>query len=86
MQQRQKPRRDIKFFWSAPWCAPIWLPGDDGCYDPSPLKWSDLSYDFDMKEDCNGRRSIPAEEIVAKLRQVDVLMAQGDRSRMRSER
>jgi|SRR6516165_11795904 len=29
--------------------AEIWAIGD-----PSPLKWSDLRYVFDIKEDCNG--------------------------------
>jgi hypothetical protein len=29
-------------------------------YDPHPLKWSDLRYVFDIKEDCNGREAIQA--------------------------
>ena len=47
----------------------------DGCYrveqglvkitpqlpdDPPPLKWSDLRYVFDIKEDCNGKEAIQA--------------------------
>ena len=45
--------------------------------DPPPLKWSDLRYVFDIKEDCNGKEAYKPEEIVAKLRQVDVLLSQG---------
>jgi ACT domain-containing protein len=40
------------------------------------LKWSDLRYVFDIKEDLARKRYKP-EEIVAKLRQVDVLLSQG---------
>ena len=29
-------------------------------YDPPPLKWSDLRYVFDIKEDCNGKEAIQA--------------------------
>jgi hypothetical protein len=36
-----------------------------------------LRYVFDIKEDCNGKEAIQPEEIVAKLRQVDVLVLQG---------
>ena len=32
---------------------------------------------FDMKEDCNAEEANTPEEIVAKLRQVDVLVSQG---------
>jgi hypothetical protein len=32
---------------------------------------------FDMKEDCNAKKRYTPEEIVAKLRQVDVLVSQG---------
>jgi transposase-like protein len=32
---------------------------------------------FDMKEDCNAEEENTPEEIVAKLRQVDVLVSQG---------
>jgi hypothetical protein len=32
--------------------------GDDP--DPPPLKWSDLRYVFDIKEDCNGKKAIQA--------------------------
>jgi hypothetical protein len=28
--------------------------------DPPPLKWSDLRYVFDMKEDCDGKEAIQA--------------------------
>lgn len=43
--------------------------------DPPPWKWSDLRYVFDIKEDCKweGNATRP-EKIVAKLRQVDVLV------------
>jgi len=27
---------------------------------PPPLKWSDLRYVFDIKEDCNGKEAIQA--------------------------
>jgi hypothetical protein len=30
------------------------------CYDPPPLKWSDLRYVFDIQEDCNGKEAIQA--------------------------
>ena len=33
-------------------------PGREG--DPPPLKWSDLRYVFDIKEDCNGKEAIQA--------------------------
>jgi hypothetical protein len=38
--------------------------------DPSPLKWSDLRYVFDIKGDCNGKEAVQARKIMAKLRQV----------------
>jgi hypothetical protein len=38
-----------------------------------PTKWSDLKYVFDIKKDCNGKEALQ----VAKLRQVDVLISQG---------
>src|SRR5579863_2248221 len=46
--------------------------------EPSPMKWSTLSYGFWLE----GGRAMPRkqykpEEIVAKLRQVDVMTAQG---------
>src|SRR6266545_582868 len=28
--------------------------------DPPPLKWSDLRYVFDIKEDCNGKEAMQA--------------------------
>jgi hypothetical protein len=31
-----------------------------GAIDPPPLKWSDLRYVFDIKEDCNGKEAIQA--------------------------
>jgi hypothetical protein len=31
-----------------------------GYTDPPPLKWSDLRYVFDIKEDCNGKEAIQA--------------------------
>ena len=30
----------------------------NGTADPPPLKWSDLRYVFDIKEDCNGKEAI----------------------------
>ena len=45
--------------------------------DPPPLKWSTLSYGFARKEDRNAKEELQPEEIVAKLRQVDVLTSQG---------
>ena len=42
------------------------------------MKWSDL-YVFDIKEDCNGKEAYKFEEIVAKLRQVDVSVSQGQK-------
>ena len=31
--------------------------------DPPPLKWSDLRYVFDIKEDCNGKEAIQALDV-----------------------
>ncbi len=43
-----------------------------------PLKWSSLMYVFDQRRiRTMGRKRHTAEEIVSKLRQVDVLTAQG---------
>jgi hypothetical protein len=36
-----------------------------------------VRYVFDIKEDCNGKERYKPEEIVPKLRQVDVLVSQG---------
>ena len=36
------------------------LPKSAGESDPPPLKWSDLRYVFDIKEDCNGKEAIQA--------------------------
>jgi hypothetical protein len=33
---------------------------EDDRIDPPPLKWSDLRYVFDIKEDCNGKEAIQA--------------------------
>jgi len=43
------------------WRNKGWIHPDDprGC-DPPPLKWSDLRYVFDIKEDCNGKEAIQA--------------------------
>ena len=41
------------------------------------MKWSDLRYVSDIKEDSNAKEAYKPEEIVAKLRQVDVLVSQG---------
>ena len=51
------------------------MSGDKGGELP-PLKWSSLKYDF-VGGLFDGQKRHTAEEIVAKLRQVDVLMAQG---------
>jgi putative transposase len=52
--------------------------------DPPPLKWSALRYGFEPEEDRDGEEETHAsrkrhtpDEIVAKLRQVDVLVGQG---------
>jgi hypothetical protein len=29
-------------------------------FDPPPLRWSDLRYVFDIKEDCKGKEAIQA--------------------------
>ena len=43
-----------------------------------PLKWSSIRYGFEpIEEEEMARKRHTAEEIVAKLRQVDVLMSQG---------
>jgi hypothetical protein len=36
------------------------MKGKGGDDDPPPLKWSDLRYVFDIKEDCNGKEAIQA--------------------------
>ena len=46
-------------------CVPSCLRPHDkaeklGSGDPPPLKWSDLRYVFDIKEDCNGKEAIQA--------------------------
>src|ERR1700730_2092493 len=45
--------------------------------DPPPMKWSTLSYGFALEEDPMPRKIYKPEEIVAKLRQVEVLTSQG---------
>jgi CRISPR/Cas system CSM-associated protein Csm2 small subunit len=45
--------------------------------DLPPLKWSSLKYVFQMEDNIDGKKRHTAEEIVAKLGQVDVLMAKG---------
>src|SRR5215467_6004781 len=45
--------------------------------DPPPLRWSTLSYGFCYRRTAMPRKSYKPEEIVAKLRQVDVLTSQG---------
>jgi hypothetical protein len=37
--------------------------GDRKGGDPPPLKWSDLRYVFDIKEDCNGKRTDPRNTV-----------------------
>src|SRR6516162_2573483 len=41
-------------------CAAADLSGSHATGDPPPLKWSDLRYVFDIKEDCNGKEAIQA--------------------------
>ena len=50
--------------------------GHAATLDPPSLKWSDLRYVFDIKEDCNWQGSDTSLKR-AKLRQVDVLVSQG---------
>jgi hypothetical protein len=47
-------RLPLSHFWNstAEWCP------NHG--DRPPLKWSDLRYVFDIKEDCNGKEAIQA--------------------------
>src|SRR5688572_23593923 len=45
--------------------------------DPPPLRWSILKYGFEPRRTCMSRKRHKPEEIVAKLRQVDVLVSQG---------
>ena len=45
--------------------------------DPPPLKWSALEYGFRPEEERYGEEEHKPEEVVAKLRQVDVLLSQG---------
>ena len=42
------------------WDSPNDRPGWHVTGDPPPLKWSDLRYVFDIKEDCNGKEAIQA--------------------------
>src|SRR5262249_26574538 len=46
---RQRPLKE-------PPCPRIVAPG----LHPPPLKWSDLRYVFDIKEDCNGKEALQA--------------------------
>ena len=46
------PACDLTPTWAWSWNA--------GVPDPPPLKWSDLRYVFDIKEDCNGKEAIQA--------------------------
>ena len=46
-------------------------------FDPPPLRWSILKYGFEPRRTCMSRKRHKPEEIVAKLRQVDVLVSQG---------
>ena len=54
-------------------------PWENGYVDRPPLKWSALKYGFRarMRTDPMMRKRHKPEEIVAKLRQVDVLVSQG---------
>jgi putative transposase len=45
--------------------------------DPPPTKWSDLRYVSTSRRTAMARKRYKPEEIVAKLRQVDVLVSQG---------
>jgi hypothetical protein len=48
-----------------------------GDHDPPPTKWSDLRYVSTSRRTAMARKRYKAEEIIAKLRQVDVLVSQG---------
>jgi hypothetical protein len=53
-------------------------PEIDPATDPPPSKWSDLRYVFETsRRTVMARKRYKPEEIVAKLRQVDVLVSQG---------
>src|SRR5215470_154154 len=54
-----------------------WRRSSKGASDPPPLRWSTLSYGFCYRRTAMPRKSYKPEEIVAKLRQVDVLTSQG---------
>jgi putative transposase len=45
--------------------------------DPPPTKWSDLRYVSTSRRTAMARKRYKPEEVVAKLRQVDVLVSQG---------
>ena len=63
--------------WIGPEPIPVQAIGHSSVADdPLPFKWSDLKSVFDIKKDRNGKEA-KSEEIVAKLRQVDVLASQG---------
>jgi hypothetical protein len=64
--------------WNGPEPIPIQATGHFSVADdPLPFKWSDLKSLFDIKKDRNGKEA-KSEEIVAKLRQVDVAASQGE--------
>jgi hypothetical protein len=46
--------------------------GDRKGGDPPPLKWSDLRYVFDIKEDCNGKRTDPRNTVSTVSRVSDI--------------
>ena len=55
---RRAYRTDFELF--SRWRERNWDPTFSILGDSPPLKWSDLRYVFDIKEDCNGKEAIQA--------------------------
>jgi hypothetical protein len=53
-------RQSLKWFRSTGLSAACDLVVGAPTADPPPLKWSNLRYVFDIKEDCNGKEAIQA--------------------------
>ena len=72
------PRRASALVTSVPDAGAAGLPIRI-CQAPNPpsLKWSDVKFFFGIKEDRYAEEEHKPEEIVTKLRQVDVLVSQG---------
>ena len=56
IEAEQFPAMDVAIIFASE-LSPV--PPANGC-DPPPLKWPDLRYVFDIKEDCNGKEAIQA--------------------------